>query len=81
MSITNLLNQYNDQSLSIQDKYKLLKKEIDELNDKDYLEKEKTVEVMYVETTKLKDKEYILFTGTSILTAIIILFTYKIAMK
>jgi hypothetical protein len=80
MSITDIINKYNN-SDSIKNNINTLDTNIDELSNKEILNKGKTIEIMYMETSKLENKEYILFVGTSILTIIIVVATYKIAMK
>jgi hypothetical protein len=72
---------YNQQLTSTRDNYTKLEKEINDLSNKDFLDKAKSVEVMYTETKKLENKEYALFVGTSILTTIIVIATYKIIIK
>ncbi len=77
----NLFDVYNNKNRNISVNIEKLNQEINDLSDKEYLEKEKTVEMMYVETSKLERKEYLLFVGTSIITSIIIILTYKITTK
>jgi type I restriction-modification system DNA methylase subunit len=77
----NLFDDYNNSSTKIKNNYDKLKQHINDLSNNEYLEKEKTVELMYIETSKLENKEYILFVSTSILTTIIIMITYKIVSK
>jgi hypothetical protein len=77
----NLTNTYNNQSNNIKNNISSLISEISSLTESKYLEKERTVEAMYIETTKLKNKEYALFVGTSILTTFIIIGTYKFIIK
>jgi hypothetical protein len=74
-------NQYNLQGVSTQNNYLKLQKEINDLSNKQFLDKAKSVEIMYTETKKLENKEYALFVGTSILTTIIVIATYKIIIK
>jgi hypothetical protein len=75
------INEYNLQGVSTINNYSKLQSEINDLTDKQFLDKAKSVEIMYTETKKLENKEYALFVGTSILTTIIVIATYKIIIK
>ncbi len=79
--MNNLFDDYNNKSTNIQNNIDNLNIQITDLSNNEYLEKQKTVEVMYIETSKLEKKEYLLFVGTSILTSIIVMITYKITTK
>ncbi len=75
------IKEYNLQGVSTLNNYSKLQSEINDLTDKQFLDKAKSVEIMYTETKKLENKEYALFVGTSILTTIIVIATYKIIIK
>lgn len=79
MSTEDKINHYNN--VEITNNITKLNKEINNLTDKQLLEKAKTIQTMYLETSKLENKEHILFIGTSILTIFIVIGTYKILMK
>lgn len=79
--MNNLFDDYNNKSTNIKNNIDNLNIQITDLSNNEYLEKQKTVEVMYIETSKLEKKEYLLFVGTSILTSIIVMITYKITTK
>lgn len=79
MSIQNSINHYNNTNIS--NNITKLNEEINKLSNKQLLDKGKTIQTMYQESEKLEKKEHILFIGTSILTIIVVIGTYKILMK